>query len=377
MPQDGTYDLSVFANSLNTFDGGRRSRARRTCSCASTAAPSRSCSCRSATSGWSGTTPTPRSTLTAGTHTITPRREEPRRHRRTKGDAIIDKIDLSLRQPRPRAPIYEAEYADLQRRPAGLRPRRAHPARARSRSTRATPRRSGCTRPTTREATLDVQTLGGGTASLAVNGVRRRRMVAATTQVPVFLSGGVNKVTCTGGFRRPRSSTGSASARPTARSRRSATRRRTPCSPAPPQVSPLSLAIGRHGGHRRRRRARQRQHPDVRRRRGREGRHVRADASATPTRSSRRPPTTTPTRSPATPTSPINGEPTRVWFPHTFHQNNFWELTVPVELDGGIEHHRDLARGAAELRRRAPTSRRRSPTCCSARSSRRTWTGSP
>ena len=31
----------------------------------------------------------------------------------------------------------------------------------------------------------------------------------------------------------------------------------------------------------------------------------------------------------------INGESTRVWFPHSFHQNNFWELSVPVELAAG------------------------------------------
>jgi len=31
----------------------------------------------------------------------------------------------------------------------------------------------------------------------------------------------------------------------------------------------------------------------------------------------------------------VNGETTRVWFPHTFHRNSFWELTVPVTLEAG------------------------------------------
>lgn len=32
----------------------------------------------------------------------------------------------------------------------------------------------------------------------------------------------------------------------------------------------------------------------------------------------------------------INGDPQRVWFPHSFHENNFWKLTVPVALKEGV-----------------------------------------
>ncbi len=45
------------------------------------------------------------------------------------------------------------------------------------------------------------------------------------------------------------------------------------------------------------------------------------------------------------------GEMRRVSFPHTFHQNNFWELTVPVHLEEGTEHDHLPLRGTAELRR--------------------------
>ncbi|GAB4000389.1 hypothetical protein GCM10029992_32150 [Glycomyces albus] len=70
------------------------------------------------------------------------------------------------------------------------------------------------------------------------------------------------------------------------------------------------------------------------------------------------------------------GEPVRVAFPHSFHENNFWELTVPFDLAEGPTRLSYAAR-----RNRSSTASVTPPTsgrtsCCD-RSTRPTSTGSP
>ena len=112
VPQDGTYDLSVFANSLNTYDLVTRAgpderlparRRRRTA--AGTAAAARL--------QVGGVGPhRHRGRLTRGTHRITLAAQAPTPGT-TKGDAIVDKLDLVSAQPRSGQAVYDAEYAAL------------------------------------------------------------------------------------------------------------------------------------------------------------------------------------------------------------------------------------------------------------------------
>nr|WP_055414094.1 MULTISPECIES: hypothetical protein [Streptomyces] len=201
VPQDGTYDLSTFANSYNLYgrvkeqgptnvflrvDGKDPQELRLPLGYKWVV--------------WGHTDTTVK--LTAGKHRITLAASDPDLGV-TKGDAIIDKIDLSLRDARVTAPaIYEAEYATL----SGARPGYTHPGVS---GPGAVPLAKGASAtfwvhsPTDGEATVLVDHLGGGRASLSLGGEKLDVSGVGggkkgTDNVRMFLSAGINKITVTG-----------------------------------------------------------------------------------------------------------------------------------------------------------------------------------
>ncbi|GGY32341.1 hypothetical protein GCM10010384_44650 [Streptomyces djakartensis] len=201
VPRDGSYDLSVFANSYNLYDlvkeqgptnvflrvDGREPRELRLPLGYKWVV-------------WGHTDTTVR--LTAGKHRITLAAQDPDLGV-TRGDAIIDKVDLALRDEKVTAPaIYEAEYATL----SGARPDYTRPA-ASGAGTVKLARGASATfwvyAPADGESTVSVDHLGGGRASLSLNGDRLDVPEAGggrkgTHDVRLFLSGGINKLTVTG-----------------------------------------------------------------------------------------------------------------------------------------------------------------------------------
>jgi hypothetical protein len=121
----------------------------------------------------------------------------------TKGDAIIHKIDLSLRDEHVTQPaIYEAEYATL----LGTDPHYTYTGAS---GPGAVPLPKGASAtfwvysPTDGESTVSVDHLGGGHASVALNGEKLDvpkvgGAKKGTDTVRLFLSGGINKITVTG-----------------------------------------------------------------------------------------------------------------------------------------------------------------------------------
>ncbi|PIM69078.1 cellulosome protein [Streptomyces sp. JV178] len=201
VPRDGTYDLSVFANSYNLYDlvkeqgptnvflrvDGKDPRELRL-----------PLGYKWVVWGHTDTTVE----LTAGTHRITLAARDPELGV-TKGDAIIDKIDLALRDENVTAPaIYEAAYASL----TGTRPDYSRPG-ASGPGTVPLAKGDSATfwvyAPRDGEATVSVDHLGGGRAGLSINSERLDVPEVGgagkgTDRVRVFLSGGINKITVTG-----------------------------------------------------------------------------------------------------------------------------------------------------------------------------------
>ncbi|MFD8722164.1 cellulosome protein [Streptomyces sp. NPDC059629] len=206
VPQDGTYDLSVFANSYNLYDLVKEQGPTNVFLRVDGEQPQELLLPLGYQWAVWGHTDT-RVQLTAGRHRITLAAADPDLGV-TKGDAIIDKIDLVLRDARATAPaVYEAEYATL----AGARP--VYTQRGAS-GPGAVPLAEGDSAtfwvhsPTDREATVSVDHLGGGRATVALNGetldvpqVGGDRK--GTDRIHLFLSGGINKITVTGTSRAP------------------------------------------------------------------------------------------------------------------------------------------------------------------------------
>ncbi|WP_373315165.1 cellulosome protein [Streptomyces lanatus] len=201
VPQDGTYDLSVFANSYNLYDLVKEQGPTNVFLRVDGKDPQE----LRLPLGykwvvWGHTDTTVK--LTAGKHRITLAAKDPDLGV-TKGDAIIDKIDLSLRDERATAPaIYEAEYATL----SGTRPGYTY---AGASGPGAVPLAKGDSATfwvhsrTDGESTVSVDHLGGGQATVSLNGEKLDVPKAGggkkgTDQVRVFLSGGINKITVTG-----------------------------------------------------------------------------------------------------------------------------------------------------------------------------------
>jgi hypothetical protein len=204
VPRDGTYDLSVFANSYNLYDLVKEQGPTNVFLRVDGEDPQE----LRLPLGykwvvWGHTDTTVR--LTAGKHRITLSAQDPDLGV-TKGDAIIDKIDLSLRDEHVTAPaVYEAEYATL----SGARPDYTRPG-ASGPGTVPLAKDAAATfwvyAPTDGEATVSVDHLGGGRAAVSLNGEKLDvpkvgGAKKGTDDLRMFLSGGINKITLTGASR--------------------------------------------------------------------------------------------------------------------------------------------------------------------------------
>nr|WP_203416884.1 LamG-like jellyroll fold domain-containing protein [Jiangella ureilytica] len=201
VPQDGVYDLSVFANSLNTFAAVQEQGPTNVfLRVDGEAEQELFLPLGYKWVVWDHTDTTVE--LTAGTHTITLAARSLDGTRATKGDAIVDRIHLSLANPEATSDAYEAELAEL----TGARAVYDDPRLQRRGASGAggAEVRPGETATfwvysaDDAEATLRLHALGGGVADLAVNGRDVLRVGPATSGVAVSLSGGINKVTVSG-----------------------------------------------------------------------------------------------------------------------------------------------------------------------------------
>ncbi|GGN50352.1 hypothetical protein GCM10011579_005020 [Streptomyces albiflavescens] len=192
VPQDGTYDLSVFANSYNLDDLVREQGPTTVFLRVDGADPQElrlPLGYKWAVWGHTDT----RVRLTAGKHTITLAARDPDLGV-TKGDAVVDKLDLALRDERVTAPaLYEAEYAVLG---GGAHVSHAH--RGASGPGAAVLPHGGTATfwvhaTADGEATVTVEQLGDGEGMVTVNGEEVGRL----GRIPLFLVGGINKVTVT------------------------------------------------------------------------------------------------------------------------------------------------------------------------------------
>ncbi|MFD9935151.1 LamG-like jellyroll fold domain-containing protein [Streptomyces massasporeus] len=336
VPEDGTYDLSVFANSLNTFDKVEEQGPTNVFLRVDGKAGSEQELHLPLGYKWVVWDHTDTKVkLTKGKHTLTLAAKSADGKRATQGDAIVDRLALSLPRASADTQVYEGELAW----PAGGAgpvydlPKPAATGSGAVRLAKGQSATFWVYSPADREATLQVDTLGGSGARLSVNGHDVLRLAKGSTRAAVSLSGGVNKVTVTGG---PATTlvdrltvTPTEGALPTrtyeagdARLAGSAT------------LTPLSLATGGTA---------------ITGIGGAPGNGNTATFTVTADRDGRyalRIRYSNPEQSEATHYNPdplarhadirVNGGTAqRVGFPHSFHRNNFWELTVPVQLKKG------------------------------------------
>ncbi|MFC9678555.1 LamG-like jellyroll fold domain-containing protein [Streptomyces sp. NPDC056948] len=334
VPEDGTYDLSVFANSLNTFDKVKEQGPANVYLRVDGKADSERELHLPLGYKWVVWDHTDTQVkLTKGRHTLTLAAKSLDGKRATKGDAIVDRLTLSLPDASAGTQVYEGELAW----PAGG-----------ARTVYDLPKQSGSGAvrlakgqtatfwvysPADREATLGVDTLGGTGARLAVNGHDVLRLAKNRSSVAVSLSGGVNKVTVTGG---PATTlvdrltvTSTEGKLPTRTYEAGDAELAGSATLAPLSLATDGTAITGIGGA--------------------PGNGNTATFTVTADRPglyALRVRYSNPEQSEATHYNPdplarhadisVNGgEPRRVGFPHSFHQNNFWELTVPVQLRKG------------------------------------------
>ncbi|MFF8934469.1 LamG-like jellyroll fold domain-containing protein [Streptomyces paradoxus] len=336
VPEDGTYDLSVFANSLNSFDKVREQGPTNVFLRVDGKAAGEQELHLPLGYKWVVWDHTDTKVqLTKGKHTLTLAAKSADGKRATKGDAIVDRLTLSLPRAAAGTQVYEGELAW----PAGgARPvyDLPKPAATGSGAVRVAKGQSATFwvySPADREATLKVDTLGGSGARLSVNGHDVLRLAKGRSSAAVSLSGGVNKVTVTGGS--SATLVDRLTVTPTegtlpvrtyeagdARLAGSAT------------LAPLSLATGGTA---------------ITGIGGAPGNGNTATFTVSADRAglyALRIRYSNPEQSEATHYNPdplarhadisVNGGTARrVGFPHSFHQNNFWELTVPVQLKKG------------------------------------------
>jgi hypothetical protein len=192
IPRDGTYDLSVFANSYNLDDLVAEQGPTNVFLRVDGTGPRElrlPLGYKRAVWGHTDT----RVRLTAGRHTLTLAAQDPDLGV-TKGDAVIDRIDLALRDEQVTAPaLYEAEYAVLG---GGAQVSYAHRG-ASGPGAVVLPHGGTATfwvhAATDGEATVSVDQLGSGEGTLTVNGEN----LGCIGRIPLFLSGGINKLTVT------------------------------------------------------------------------------------------------------------------------------------------------------------------------------------
>ncbi|MDQ0912726.1 hypothetical protein QFZ22_008711 [Streptomyces canus] len=193
VPQDGTYDLAVFAGSHNLADLVREQGPTNVFLRVDGENPRElrlPLGYKWAVWGHTDT----RVELTAGRHRITLAAQDPDLGV-TKGDAVVDKLDLVLRSE-DETSLYDAEFADLG---GGARVSHAHRG-ASGPGVAVLPRGGTVTFWTYAaddgEASVTVDLLGPGEGVWSVNDEEIGRVERGA--VPLFLAGGVNKVTVTG-----------------------------------------------------------------------------------------------------------------------------------------------------------------------------------
>ncbi|MFF0015080.1 LamG-like jellyroll fold domain-containing protein [Streptomyces sp. NPDC005374] len=337
VPKDGTYDLSVFANSLNTFDKVKEQGPTNVFLRVDGAADSERQLYLPLGYKWVVWDHTDTKVkLTKGKHTLTLAARSLDGKRATKGDAIVDRLTLTLPTASAGTQVYEGELAWLKGGAQAVYslPKKAATGSGAARVAKGQTATFWVYSPADREATLNVDALGGAGARLSVNEHEVLRLAAkGRNSVAVSLSGGVNKVTVTGG------SVPTLVDRLTVTPTEGALKTRVyeaqdAVLAGSATLTPLSLAtdgtaITGVGGD--------------------PGNGNTATFTVTADKAglyALRVRYSNPEQSEATHYNPdplarhadisVNGGGTqRVGFPHTFHQNNFWELTVPVTLKKG------------------------------------------
>ncbi|MFJ9154014.1 LamG-like jellyroll fold domain-containing protein [Streptomyces sp. NPDC102270] len=335
VPEDGTYDLSVFANSLNTFDKVKEQGPTNVFLRVDGQAGTEQQLYLPLGYKWVVWDHTDTKVkLTKGKHTLTLAAKSLDGKRVAKGDAIVDRLTLALPGASAGTQVHEGELAWLS---GGAQPVYNLPGSGSGAGAARVAKGQSATfwvySPADREATLRVDTLGGTGARLSVNGHDVLRLAKDRNSVAVSLSGGVNKVTLTGG------SSATLLDRLTVTPSEGALKARTyeaqnAVLAGSATLTPLSLAtdgtaITGIGGD--------------------PGNGNTATFTVTADKAglyALRVRYSNPEQSEATHYNPdplarhadisVNGgETRRVGFPHSFHQNNFWELTVPVTLKKG------------------------------------------
>ncbi|MET7514859.1 LamG-like jellyroll fold domain-containing protein [Streptomyces sp. NPDC005480] len=339
VPEDGTYDLSVFANSLNTYDKVKEQGPTNVFLNVDGKAASEQELHLPLGYKWVVWDHTDtRVHLTKGRHTLTLAAKSLDGKRVTKGDAIVDRLALSLPEASADTQVYEGELAWLG---GGAQPVYTLPKQTGTPATGSGAAKLAKNQtatfwvysPTDREATLKVDTLAGSGAGLAVNGHDVLRLAKGRSSVAVSLSGGVNKVTLTGsssttlvdrltvtpteGTLTPRSYeaqdaklAGSATLTPLSLATDGTAITGIGGAPGNGNTATFTVAADRAGPYALRIRY---SNPEQS-----EATHYNPDPLAR-----------------HADITVNNDTAQRVGFPHTFHQNNFWELTVPVHLKKG------------------------------------------
>ncbi|WP_216843810.1 LamG-like jellyroll fold domain-containing protein [Phytoactinopolyspora alkaliphila] len=336
VPQSGTYDLRVFANSLNTYSLVQEQGPTNVFLRVNGEAEQEIfLPLGYKWVVWDYTETTVE--LTEGENVISLAAQSLDGSGVTKGDALVDRITLSLPNPDASTAVYEAELAQLD----GAQPVYDHAEIRRRGASGSGVVELGKGDSATfwvysardAESTVRASTLGGGQAQLTVNGVDVARAGPASSAVAVSLSGGINKITVTGHSRSTlldrievAESTGNLpeAVYPAEDARISG----TAAVQALPRASGGS-AVGGIGGE-----------PGNANTLTFEVQAEKKGLHAVRIRYSNL------EQSPATHYNPnpmarradisINGAaPVEVLFPSTFHENNFWVLTVPMELKKG------------------------------------------
>ncbi|MFD2024561.1 LamG-like jellyroll fold domain-containing protein [Promicromonospora aerolata] len=205
VPQDGTYDLSVFANSQNTFAAVAEQGPTNVFVRVDGAAEQE----LHLPLGYKWVVWDHADTevdLTAGTHTISLAARSLDGSGATQGDAIVDRITLALPGPDATTSVYEAELATLD----GGQARYEAPDGVEASTVSGAGGVELAEGETATfwvygeqdaEATLGVDLLGDGSGTLAVNGrdVLDLAQGPLEQEVSAHLTGGVNKVVVTGG----------------------------------------------------------------------------------------------------------------------------------------------------------------------------------
>lgn len=331
VPEDGTYDLSVFANSLNTFDKvEERGPTNVFLTVDGGAEQELNLPLGYKWVVWDHTDTTVE--LTKGKHTLSLAAKSLDGKRATKGDAIVDRLTLTLPDPEVKKERYEGELAALD----GGRPVYDQGGVTGAGAAQLEPGDSATFwvySPADSEATLSLGTRGAGRAQLTVNGQRALSVSPSAKKVAASLSGGVNKVTVTGKSGRTlvdhlAVEQGSKSLKPTVYQAEDAELAGSA------EAAKLSLAddgsavrgIGGEPGNG--------NTATFRVEAEKAGLYAMRVRYSNPEQSEATHYNPDPLARPAD--ISVNGaQPRRTLFPHTFHENNFWEKTVPVRLRKG------------------------------------------